>query len=119
MNATPMTDRREWKSQGGSLMADDDFAGVKARAERTMANLDRQPVYIRRLAHEYSWLTVSMLMQFGVTKPTSIECAILSIRNYGSCPSLPVCDQMKAERILNNSGWPYGTRPTPTGRAEP
>jgi len=118
MNATPMTDRKQWRPQGGSYLAEGNLDAVKARAERTMANLDRQPVHIRRLAHEYGWLTVSMLMQYGVTKPTSIECAILSIRNYGSCPSLPVCDQMKAERILNISGWPYGTRPTPTGRAE-
>lgn len=118
MTATPMTDRREWKTQGAGFMAENGLDAVKARAERTMANLDKQPVYIRRLAHEYSWLIVSMLMQFGVTKPTAIECAILTIRNYGTCPSLPVCDQMKAERILNSAGWPYGTRPTPTGRAE-
>jgi hypothetical protein len=119
MNATPMTARKQWRPQGGSYTADDGLAIVKARAERTMANLDRQPAYIRRLAHEYGWLIVSMLMQYGVTKPTAIECAILTIRNYGECPSLPVCDQMKAERILNNAGWPFGTRPTPTGRAEP
>ncbi len=113
MTAPTTTDRGAWKTQGAGFMAEGGLDAVKARAERTMANLDKQPVHIRRLAHEYGWLVVSMLMQFGVTKPTSIECAIVTIRGYGSCPSLPVCDQMKAERILNNAGWPFGTRPTP------
>mgnify|MGYP000069477582 CR=1 FL=1 len=111
MTAAPMTDSRgQWRAQGGGFMADGDLAAIKARAERTMANLDSQPVHVRRLAHEYSWLVVSMLLQYGVTKPTSIECAILTIRGCGSAPNLPVCDQMKAERILNNAGWPFGTR---------